>query len=136
MWEKKEVAEAKCKDLEWEKNINWGKSQKSSKRLPIFRRKKKFEELRARFATEKEELNEDYHKQVDEMFFFGYQCCMKKNGITHDIPSYPFDEEDATVSGPAHEDKDSDVVGPFKGQWLYFCTFFFFSSCSIQISIM
>lgn len=78
--------------------------------------KKKFEELRARFATEKEELNEDYHKQVDEMFFFGYQCCMRKNGITHVIPSYPFDEEDATVSGPAHEDKDSDVVGPFKGQ--------------------
>lgn len=50
------------------------------------------------------------------MFFFGYQCCMRKNGITHDIPSYSFDEKDVAVSGPAHEDKDSDAVGSFKGQ--------------------
>lgn len=68
-----------------------------------------------RFAIEKEKLNEDYHKQIDEMFFFGYQCCMRKNRITHDISSYPFDEEDAAVNSPVHEDKDSDVVGPFKG---------------------
>ena len=82
--------------------------------------KKKFEELRVRFATKKEELNENYHKQVDEMFFFGYQCCMRKNGITHDIPSYPFDEKDVAISGPAHEDKDSMLLGPSKGSD---CTF-------------
>ena len=43
----------------------------------------------------------DYQKQADEMFFFGYQCCMRKNDITHDIPNYPSDEEDATINGPA-----------------------------------
>ena len=43
---------------------------------------KELEELRVGFAVEKETLIEDYQKQVDEMFFFGYQCCMRKNGIT------------------------------------------------------
>ena len=38
-----------------------------------------------------------------------------KNDSTHDIPSYPFDKEDAIVSGPAYGDKDSDVVGPSDG---------------------
>nr|CAN77597.1 hypothetical protein VITISV_001303 [Vitis vinifera] len=78
--------------------------------------KKELEELRAGFAVEKEELKEDYQKQVDEMFFFGYQCYMRKNDITHDTPNYLYDEEDATVSGPAQGDKDSDAVGPFDGQ--------------------
>ena len=29
------------------------------------------------------------------MYFFGYRCCMKKNGIMHDIPSLPSDDENA-----------------------------------------
>ena len=74
------------------------------------------EELRAGFVAEKEELKEDYQKQVDEMFFFGYQCCIRKSDITYDIPNYLYDEEDATVSGPDQEDKDSYAVGPFDGQ--------------------
>ena len=78
--------------------------------------KKELEELRAGFAAEKEELKEDYQKQVDEMFFFGYQCCIRKSDITYDIPNYLYDEEDAIVSGPAQGDKDSDAVGPFDGQ--------------------
>ncbi|RVW73821.1 hypothetical protein CK203_056637 [Vitis vinifera] len=78
---------------------------------------KELEELRVGFAVEKETLIEDYQKQVDEMFFFGYQCCMRKNGITQYIPSYPSNEEkDATVSGPAQGDKDLDVVSPSDGQ--------------------
>lgn len=63
--------------------------------------KKKFEELWVGFAVENEALMEDYQQQVDEMFFFGCQCCMRKNDITQDIPSYPYDEDDATVSSPA-----------------------------------
>ena len=39
------------------------------------------EELEAEFAAEREELEADYQKQVDEMYFFGYRCCMKKHGI-------------------------------------------------------
>lgn len=37
------------------------------------------------FAKKKNELEAAYQQQVDEMFFYGYQCCMKKHGITDDI---------------------------------------------------
>lgn len=50
------------------------------------------------------------------MFFFGYQCCMRKNDITRDIPSYHYEKEDATINGPVQEDKDPDVVGLSNGQ--------------------
>lgn len=40
------------------------------------------EELRVGFIAQKEELEDEYHKQVDGMIFFGYRCCMKKHGIT------------------------------------------------------
>ena len=47
------------------------------------------------------------------MFFFGYQCCMRKNDITHDIPHYSSDEEeDALGSGPYQGDKDLNAPGP------------------------
>ncbi|RVX07170.1 hypothetical protein CK203_053486 [Vitis vinifera] len=39
------------------------------------------EELEREFAAEREELEAEYQKQVDDTFIFGYQCCMKKNGI-------------------------------------------------------
>ena len=39
------------------------------------------EELEGEFATKREEFEADYQKQVDDMFFFGYPCCMKKHGI-------------------------------------------------------
>lgn len=70
------------------------------------RLKKEIEELRVRFTAQKKELEDEYQKQVDDMFFFGYQCCMKKNDITQDTPSYPSDGEDAAVSGLAQGDKD------------------------------
>lgn len=51
------------------------------------------------------------------MFFYGYQCCMRKNGITQDIPTYLSDDEkNATVSSPAQGDKGSDAPGPSTGQ--------------------
>ena len=58
------------------------------------------EELEAEFAEQMEKLEVDYHKQVDEMYFFGYRCCMKKNGIMHGIPSLPSDDEDAIPGYP------------------------------------
>lgn len=78
--------------------------------------KKELEEFWVGFTIEKKELEKDYQKQVDEMFFFDYQCCMRKNGITQDIPSYPSNDEDATVSGPAQEDKNSEAINPSNGQ--------------------
>lgn len=52
------------------------------------------EELQTGFAAQKNELEVEYQKPLDEMYFFGYRSCMKKNGITQDIPSIPSDDED------------------------------------------
>ena len=57
-------------------------------------------EMKAKVATQKKELETGYQRQVDEMYFFGYRCCMKKNGIMHDIPSLPSDDQDAILEGP------------------------------------
>ena len=59
------------------------------------------EELESEFAVEREELEADYQKQVDDMFFFGYRCCMKKNGIKRDVPSIPPGEEKKLHDNPA-----------------------------------
>lgn len=83
--DEREAIEAKCKKVEQE-----------NKQL-----KKKIEELQAGFAAQKEELKGKYQRQVDDMFFFSYQCCMKKNSITQDIPIYPSDGENIAVDSPA-----------------------------------
>ncbi|RVW54008.1 hypothetical protein CK203_072911 [Vitis vinifera] len=51
------------------------------------------EELEQEFVVEREELEAEYKKQVDDTFIFGYRCCMKKNGIKRDVPSIPPGEE-------------------------------------------
>ena len=57
-------------------------------------------EMEAGFFAQKKELKTEYQRQVDEMYFFDYRCCMKKNGIMHGIPSLPSDDEDAILEGP------------------------------------
>lgn len=57
-------------------------------------------ELEAGFVAQKKELKAEYQKPVDEMYFFGYRYCMKKNGIMHDIHSLSSDDEDDIPSGP------------------------------------
>lgn len=59
------------------------------------------QEPRSGFVPQKEELEGEYQKQVDNMLFFGYQCYMKKHGITQDTPSYPSNDEDEALGGPA-----------------------------------
>ena len=59
------------------------------------------EELEGEFATEREKLEADYQKQVDDMFLFGYRCCMKKHGIKRDVPSIPPGEEKKLLDKPA-----------------------------------
>ena len=59
------------------------------------------EELEVEFAAEREELEADYQKQVDEMYFFGYRCCMKKHGIKRDVPSIPPSEEEKLRGKPS-----------------------------------
>ncbi|KAJ9685495.1 hypothetical protein PVL29_017512 [Vitis rotundifolia] len=55
------------------------------------------EQENARLRKEIEELRSGF--EVDEMYFVGYRCCMKKNDITHDIPSFPSDDEDDLAGG-------------------------------------
>ena len=52
------------------------------------------EELEGEFVVEREELEADYQKQVDEMYIFSYRCCMKKHGIKRDVPSITPGEEE------------------------------------------
>ena len=59
------------------------------------------EELEREFAAEREEIEAEYQKQVDDMFIFGYRCCMKKNGIKRDVPSIPPGEEKKLYDKPA-----------------------------------
>lgn len=105
--------EVKCKEAGQERDQL--RNEVDELQTAFAAQKNELEELRAGFTTEKKDLDEDYKKQVDEMFFFSYQCCMRKNYITHDIPSYHSDEKDAIVSGPAQGDKDLDTVGPSNG---------------------
>ena len=58
------------------------------------------EEMDAGFTAQKKEMKTEYQRQVDEMYLFGYRCCMKKNDIMHDIPSLPSDDEDVILGGP------------------------------------
>lgn len=39
------------------------------------------------------------YQQVDDMFFYGYRCYMRKHGIIDDIPNIPSDEENETILG-------------------------------------
>ncbi|KAL6322013.1 hypothetical protein AAG906_003155 [Vitis piasezkii] len=82
------------------------------------------EEMEAGFAAQKKKIEEEYQRQADEMYFFGYRCCMKKNGIMHDIPSLPSDEEDAAPRGPGvfenlYEDNVPILKPLGRALWLY-----------------
>lgn len=118
-WEEEETTEAKCKNAE-QKN-EW--------------LKKELKELRVGFATQKKELRGEYQKQVDDMFFFGYQCCMKKNDITQDTPSYPSDDEDPPIGGPVHGDGVLSVGNPSNGQLLHTLCIFPFFYCPGKIQL-
>ena len=59
------------------------------------------EELESEFVAEREELEADYQKQVDDMYFFGYRCCMKKHGIKRNVPSIPPGDEEKLRGKPA-----------------------------------
>ena len=74
------------------------KKQKEDSQLRLSTQK---EELEAEFATQREKLETKYQKQVDEMYFFGYRCCMKKHGIKRDVPSIPPGEEEKLRCKPS-----------------------------------
>lgn len=98
--EEGEAVKAKCK-----------KAKQKNERL-----RKEIEELQVKFAAQNEELEGEYQKQADDIFFFGYWCYMKKHGITQDTPSYPPDDEDAAIDDPAQGNGDIVVADPSGGQ--------------------
>ena len=95
-----EEAEAKCKKVEQENE----------------QLRKEMKKLQAGRTTQKEELEGEYQKQVENMFFFSYRCFMKKHGITQDIPNYPSDDEDTVADDLAQGDGDIATIGPSGGQ--------------------
>ena len=52
-----------------------------------------------------------YQWQVDDMFFYGYRCCMKKHGITDDIPNIPLDDEDKAMLGDEAGQDNGSAMG-------------------------
>ena len=74
------------------------KKQKEDLQLRLSTQK---EDLEAEFAAQREELETEYQKQVDEMYLFGYCCCMKKHGIKRDVPSIPPGEEEKLRRKPS-----------------------------------
>ena len=86
----------KVRQLRTEVSIE--KKQREDLQLCLLEQK---EEMEGEFAVEREELEADYQKQVDEMYFFGYRYCMKKHGIKRDIPSIPPGKEEKLRGKPA-----------------------------------
>ena len=74
------------------------------------------QDLRAGFSVQNEDLEADYQKQVDETFFYGYRCYMKKHGIANDTLNFLSDDEnDESLSSPAQGDRF--VLGDEHAPW-------------------
>ncbi|RVW75818.1 hypothetical protein CK203_055092 [Vitis vinifera] len=110
-----DLAATKKAVIDGAKLLKEAEEEREVAKVEVCRMKEERETAQAGFAAEKE-LEDEFQKQVDDMFFFGYQCCMRKNDITQDIPSYPSDEEDVAVGGSTQGDKDLFAVGPSDGQ--------------------
>lgn len=108
--EGKEVVEAEARQLAEEREVGKKKVKEEAKWL-----RQELQELQARFSIQKEKLEVEYQKQMDDMFFYGYRCSMKKHGITQDTPRFPSNDEDETVGGPDRGGGDAARVGPSDG---------------------
>ena len=112
--EEKEATQAKAHRLvEKNETMEVGKKKAEGE---TGRLSQELEELWTRFAIQKEELEAEYQKQVDNMFFYGYHYCMKKHGIAQDTPRVSSDEEKEVVSGPARGEGDASGADPFSGR--------------------
>ena len=69
-------------------------SSKAKVKEKCARLKQELERTMSDFAKEKKELETEYQQQADDMFFYDYQCCMKKPDIIDDIPNISSNEED------------------------------------------
>lgn len=93
--EEREMAQVEANHLREEVKATEAKDRDADQEIAHLR--KELEESRAGFAVQKKELENKYHRQVDDIFFVGYRCCIKKNDITQDTPSYLSDDEGEAV---------------------------------------
>ena len=68
--------------------------------------RQEMQELWVGFVSQNEELEGEYQKQVNDMFFFDYRCCIKKHGITQDTPNYHSNNKNGAIGSPAYGDGD------------------------------
>ena len=95
--EEKKAFQAKTCRLVEEKATTVAEKEKTEEETAGLRQK--LQDLWAGFATQKEDLEVNYQKQVDDMFFYGYQCCMKKHGIAKDTPNLSSNDENDEFLG-------------------------------------
>ena len=118
--EENEAAQAEaCRLAEKKKTMEAGKKKAEEEAKWL---RQELQELRVGFVVQEEKLEAEYQKQEDNMFFYGYQYCMKKHGIAQDTPSFPSDDEDEALSGPARGRGDTSRAGPSSEQawsWIY-----------------
>ena len=119
----KETAQVEVGRLREEVKVVEAKGRNANKEIERLR--KELEKLQAGFATQKE-LEDEYQKQVDDMFLFGYQCCMKKNNITQHIPNYPSNDMDKAADTSTQGDEVPSIVDPSTEQWYMFLLFSYF----------
>lgn len=105
----RKIARAKLKEAEQENSklrekieelwsgLSLDKKQKEDLQLRLVTQRK---ELKVGFAVQRKALETEYQKQVDGMYFFGYRCCMKKNGIMCGVPSILSEKEDNIPGDP------------------------------------
>ena len=106
--------EAEAYQLVEEKTIIAAENEKDKEEVVQLRWE--LQNLWAGFATQKEDLEADYQKQVDDIFFYGYRCCMKKHDIAHYTPNFPSDDEDEFLGCLAQGD-ETFVKGDSPGEW-------------------
>ena len=139
----KEASQVEAHRLVEEKMAMEAENEKIEEEIAQLRQE--LQDLRAGFAAQKKGLEVDYQKQVDDMLFCGYWCCMKKHDIANDTLNFPFDDEDdeffsgptlgdgleprercAPRDGPSNEDDSHD-----EQTWFFF-PLFFLASCGLD----
>ena len=109
--EEKETVQTEAHQLVEKKKTMAVDKNKAEKKAAQLRHE--LQDLRVGFATQKEDLEVDYQKQVDDIFLYDYLCCIKKHGIIHDALSFPSDDEDEFLGDPSQRGGDVFEGGPF-----------------------
>lgn len=93
--EEKEMSQVEARRLVEEKVTMVAKNEKT-----VWLRRQ-LQDLRVVLVAQKKDLEADYQKQIDDIFFYAYQCCMKNHDIANDTSIFfSDDEDDEFLGGP------------------------------------